>query len=564
MTDLQLANIADHTSSTPYAPTMPPKVLAKNEGAKGVLPINAATRAAVSAKGPAPRLKLEVRRLPPGLTLSEFEEILGDEWKLGNGKVDWREYRQGKVKQSLGKVPEQSRCYVHVVNEAAVSAFEARFLAVVFHDKAGTHKNPDIKHLPPTLGFAPNQRTAINTKPRMDNRQGTIDQDPEFIAFLEAETQPIARPPALDNPSAETEKVEKPAVTSTPLIEALREKKANKAKAAETKADKKEGKNHARTESKVDTPAEKPAKEGKNQQAQQQQKVEQAAKEAVKAVNKQLASKQQQAQQHPASPQLPQQKVSTPARAKKGAQPAQNAKGQNGTPSKAAALTPAPAAAPAAQTPAQHTPPKAPRQRGNADGIKKMLQKDLAGIRPKAMPAAKKDSTPSTANVQQTPPAPKEQQPKSAPTPPTAAKSQPPAKQQGQQQQPTPAAASTTKAYLKHANPSQGMTEILIQQALSQYGEVTNVTIDPRKGTAIALFKDPEGLKKAFAAKKVPVANGTVEILEWKDRAANNNGGNRGGFRGGRGGGRGGRGGGASPAPAAPAAAQPSKGENGS
>ncbi|CAK1357938.1 unnamed protein product [Cercospora beticola] len=538
---------------------MPPKVLAKNEGAKGVLPVNAATRAAASAKGPAPRLKLEVRRLPPGLTLSEFEEILGDEWKLGNGKVDWREYRQGKVKQSLGKVPEQSRCYIHVVNEAAVSAFEARFLAVTFHDKAGTYKNPDVKHLPPTLGFAPNQRTTINTKLRTDNRQGTIDQDPEFIAFLEAETQPIARPPALDNANAETEKTEKPAVTSTPLIEALREKKANKAKAAETKADKKDGKNHTRTESKADAPAEKPTKEGKNHQP-QQQKVEQATKEAVKAVNKQVASKQQQAQQRPASPQQTQQKGNTPARGKKGAQPAQNTKAQNGTPSKAAASTTAPAPAATAQTPAQQTPPRAPRQRGNADGIKKMLQKDLAGIRSKAMPAANRNATPNSTNAQSVPTAPKEQQQKPAPTPPTAPKSQPQAKQQGQQQ-PTPS-ASTTKAYLKHANPSQGMTEILIQQALSQYGEVTNVTIDPRKGTAIALFKDPEGLKKAFAAKKVPVANGSVEILEWKDRGANNNGGNRGGFRGGRGGGRGGRGGGAVASPA-PAAAS-TKGDSGS
>lgn len=555
---------------------MPPKVLAKNEGAKGVLPVNAATRAAASAKGSAPRLKLEVRRLPPGLTLSEFEEILGDEWKLGNGKVDWREYRQGKVKQSLGKVPEQSRCYVHVVNEAAVSAFEARFLAVTFHDKAGTYKNPDIKHLPPTLGFAPNQRTTINTKLRTDNRQGTIDQDPEFIAFLEAETQPIARPPALDNANAETEKTEKPAVTSTPLIEALREKKANKAKAAETKADKKDGKNHTRTESKADAPVEKPAKEGKNHQP-QQQKVEQATKEAVKAVNKQVASKQQQAQQRPASPQQPQQKGNTPARGKKGAQPAQTAKAQNGTPAKAAASTPAPTPAATAQTPAQQTPPKAPRQRGNADGkangttapraatnaasgIKKMLQKDLAGIRSKAMPAANRNATPNSTNAQPVPTAPKEQQQKPAPTPPTAPKSQSQAKPQGQQQQ-TPS-ASTTKAYLKHANPSQGMTEILIQQALSQYGEVTNVTIDPRKGTAIALFKDPEGLKKAFAAKKVPVANGSVEILEWKDRGANNNGGNRGGFRGGRGGGRGGRGGGAVASPA-PAAAS-TKGDSGS
>ena len=64
---------------------------------------------------------------------------------------------------------------------------------------------------------------------------------------------------------------------------------------------------------------------------------------------------------------------------------------------------------------------------------------------------------------------------------------------------------------------------------------MTNVTIDPRKGTAIAVFKDEEGLKKALEAKKIPVGSGVVEVLEFRDRGAGG-GGNRGGFRGGRGG----------------------------
>ena len=92
----------------------------------GVLPVTAAARAAPS-KAPAPKLKLEVRRLPPGLTLTEFEETVGDDWKLGNGKVDWREYRQGKTRASgSGKVPQQSRCYIHVSSEAYVKEFEKR------------------------------------------------------------------------------------------------------------------------------------------------------------------------------------------------------------------------------------------------------------------------------------------------------------------------------------------------------------------------------------------------------------------------------------------------------
>lgn len=69
----------------------------------GVLPIPAsatqkpATPAKSTPKPPAPRLKLVVRRLPPGLTQTEFENCLGEEWKVGSGKVDWFQYKNGKV-----------------------------------------------------------------------------------------------------------------------------------------------------------------------------------------------------------------------------------------------------------------------------------------------------------------------------------------------------------------------------------------------------------------------------------------------------------------------------------
>lgn len=48
-------------------------------------------------KPPAPRLKLLIRRLPPGLTQAELETALGEEWKVGAGKVDWLSYKPGKV-----------------------------------------------------------------------------------------------------------------------------------------------------------------------------------------------------------------------------------------------------------------------------------------------------------------------------------------------------------------------------------------------------------------------------------------------------------------------------------
>ena len=54
-------------------------------------PVNMSSRAAT------PRLKVIVRRLPPGLTQAEFDIALGDEWKVHGGKVDWAIYKPGKV-----------------------------------------------------------------------------------------------------------------------------------------------------------------------------------------------------------------------------------------------------------------------------------------------------------------------------------------------------------------------------------------------------------------------------------------------------------------------------------
>lgn len=49
--------------------------------------------------GPSPpqRLKVVIRRLPPGLTEDEFDAAMGDTWKVACGKVSWKSYRPGKV-----------------------------------------------------------------------------------------------------------------------------------------------------------------------------------------------------------------------------------------------------------------------------------------------------------------------------------------------------------------------------------------------------------------------------------------------------------------------------------
>jgi regulator of nonsense transcripts 3 len=67
----------------------------------GVLPVTASQTAGNASKtspnkASGPRLKVVIRRLAPGLTEAEFTKLLGDDWKIGQGRVDWFSYKPGK------------------------------------------------------------------------------------------------------------------------------------------------------------------------------------------------------------------------------------------------------------------------------------------------------------------------------------------------------------------------------------------------------------------------------------------------------------------------------------
>lgn len=77
---------------------------ANNARQNGVLPIqpstpkgNAVNMATSHSKAAAPRLKVVIRRLAPGLTEAKFAEAIGEEWRLGGERVDWASYKAGKV-----------------------------------------------------------------------------------------------------------------------------------------------------------------------------------------------------------------------------------------------------------------------------------------------------------------------------------------------------------------------------------------------------------------------------------------------------------------------------------
>jgi regulator of nonsense transcripts 3 len=444
--------------------------------------------------------------------------------------------------------------------------------AATFHDAAKSWQDPALIG-PPTLEVAPYTKVAGGRR-RNDNRQGTIDQDPDFKDFLESLTNPITKAAA---PEGDAQKREK--VKTTPLIEALREKKANKDKSSA------KGVKTARGEAKEDAADKKvlprAGKENalnagdKNRRINKADKV-QAAKDAVKILNKEASSAKD---------------------------------------TVASASTDKPTAGPAAE-----------RKRGNVAGVKSLLQRDLgigaapnrrrgtkrevgpatpdAGALPKniaskeqkpedappsAAPSSDKtshsqkkerptraerrafkatltdksndkttlsDATSQTPTKPTTVPAPQilkkpqlAQAPtapkgpaaaaRSPPTEPTAARNiaspaqthstpaktvvapAPKTNQTARSAPPNPIPAPTSKqSFLKHANPSQGITEALIEEALKVFGGIERVEIDKRKGFAYVDFAEPEGLQKAMAASPIKIAQGAVQVLERKEKTA--------------------------------------------
>ena len=91
--------------------TQAPQVtIAKSTGASranGILPVPANNTAkrnlpqadAMSLKGTPSKLKVLIRRLPPGFTKSECETALGNDWKVNAGKVDWLSFKRGKLSE---------------------------------------------------------------------------------------------------------------------------------------------------------------------------------------------------------------------------------------------------------------------------------------------------------------------------------------------------------------------------------------------------------------------------------------------------------------------------------
>lgn len=426
-----------------------------------------------------------------------------------------------------------------------------------WEDARATQNNPSLIG-PPCVEMAIYKKVPSNKK-RADARQGTIDQDPEFMAFLEELANPTPPKEGVDDDGEDAGKTESK-VTTTPLIEYLKEKKANKAKEAAAAKNAKHGRQESGTGkgkgSKDDESGKKRGKDGKTTKSDKGPKetvkiltkkaaVEQAA-EAAKAA----ASQSARANAQEAAPKSRRAGIAAAAKIlqrdlglspgsahRKARQDAAKAdsdskitnnKENESMPAERPA-SPAPSTEAAPQNAkGRNAAPKEPKAQNSRRTRGKAAEKSKAGgasaeggaaistPNPPVVLLKKKGGEVETATPAApiTVPPPAKEASSSKPATPSGPKS----KSGSSQKKTATVTPDATRGFVKHANPSQGVTEALLKQALEVFGTITFVEIDKRKGFAYVDFAEHEGLVKAVSASPVPVAQGTVQVLERKDK----------------------------------------------
>ena len=176
-----------------------------------------------------------------------------------------------------------------MTGEAYLLGLEDAVRRSIFEDATNTFNSPSLIG-PPTVEFAPYSRTPGGRR-RTDARAGTIDQDAEFMAFLEGLANPITSKDEnsegpIDGTTAKSEKV-----TSTPLVQFLKDKKASKNKESAAKAAKKQELQLTKGKSTKDNVGSVQEGKKKGKDLKPDRAVERAAKEAVKILNREAATK---------------------------------------------------------------------------------------------------------------------------------------------------------------------------------------------------------------------------------------------------------------------------------
>lgn len=386
---------------------------------------------------------------------------------------------------------------------------------------------------PLTVVFAPYGRIP-NGRGRKDLRQGTIDQDQEFKSFLQSLTVPIDKPAPVDQGSDSNGK-SKEKVTVTPLVQFIKEKKVNKSK--DTTPTSKSTK-HARQDSKDSTNGpvvdkRPPSKTGNSsslsteRQNIQAIKIEKATREVVQVIQQKVAEVNKSPLPSPVNPSV----EKTPIVEKPA--PVIEKKRERGSASAAAkilqrdlGLGTSPRGrggrrrgSSTTPKPMSNNPTPTMPQEDSAPSIASKESATATNVQPsKETPTLGCPSTvtlnsqePSTSPQPPKGPAASRASPKVAPT--SDAKSAP-QNTSKKSNKDAPVSPTATQAFLKHANPSQGITESLLEVAFAVFGVVEKVEIDKKKGFGYVDFAEPKALQEAVKASPVKVAQGQVVVLE--------------------------------------------------
>ena len=139
--------------------------------------------------------KIVIRRLPPTMTEKEFVESVSP-----LPEHDYFVFSQADT--TLVRSGGLSKVVLNFVNEQDVFGFKERFDGYVFVDKDG-HEFPAI------VEFAPNQRIPKTSRQKKDSRQGTIDEDKDYVKFVEIVENPVKATKTIEQYMDELEAREK-------------------------------------------------------------------------------------------------------------------------------------------------------------------------------------------------------------------------------------------------------------------------------------------------------------------------------------------------------------------
>ena len=166
------------------------------------------------------RTKVVVRHLPCQLTEEKLCEQL-----TPLPPSDYMYFVQGDASYNQFGY---SRVYINFTNEDDIVPFKERWDGYLFEDDAGSKTHAVVE-------FAPFQRIPRKNKRKPDSKCGTIETDPEFLAFSEAYEKDVEPLPSIDKTTYMLEEPKAASKETTALIEYLKDRKEQRARARAAK-----------------------------------------------------------------------------------------------------------------------------------------------------------------------------------------------------------------------------------------------------------------------------------------------------------------------------------------